>query len=152
MRVENQRSRELAPLNINGCFPFLTCPPSFPVPLSFLFLSSPSRRAAHTISHTHASLVVLGLGLGRDADRRKKTGSRRRIVIKEHLVAEDRKRMSRCRWAPVEGLAREVPSPTWPQSEGCPREGREGWLLEEQDRKRRCKVDANNYGRLHLCW
>lgn len=31
---------------------------------------------------------------GRDADRRKKTGSRRWIEIKEHLVAEDRKRMS----------------------------------------------------------
>jgi len=68
MRVENQRSRELAPLNINGCFPFLTCPPSFPVPLSFLFLSSPSRRAAqvtryHTLTHHLSSwgwaLVVM---------------------------------------------------------------------------------------------
>ena len=44
-------------------------------------------------------LALLGgsgshLGLGRDADRRKKTGCRRRIVIKEDLDAEDRKRMA----------------------------------------------------------
>jgi len=174
--------------------------PLLPGPLVFplsLLPVSPSS-SSHTISHTHASLVVLGLGLGRDADRRKKTGSRRRIVIKEHLVAEDRKRifggsasswkgpespshtshkhchntlslshhlpvtfsvtlchlarvvmpteerrlvaeegslskntwsqkiargLSRCRWAPVEGLAREVPPLPGLSPRGVPGKG-----------------------------
>merc|ERR1711981_1193706 len=41
----------------------------------------------HTLSHYHHGVG----GPGRDADRRKKTGCRRRNVIKEHLDAEDRK-------------------------------------------------------------
>jgi len=107
---------------------------------------------SHIIFLSHYLCHTLSLGPGRDADRRKKTGSRRRIVIKEHLVAEDRKRIVAVSVSSCRGPGPRGPSPTWPQSEGCPREGREGWLLEEQDRKRRCKVDANNYGRLHLCW
>jgi len=38
--------------------------------------------------------------------RRKKTGWRRRIVNKEDLVAEDRKRRQRCLWAPDQGRVR----------------------------------------------
>lgn len=45
----------------------------------------------HTLSHYHHGVG----GPGRDADRRKKTGCRRRNVIKEHLAAEDRKRIRR---------------------------------------------------------
>ena len=60
-----------------------------------IFTISTIRR--HEIRHISLS-TTLGsgshLGLGRDADRRKKTGCRRRIVIKEDLDAEDRKRMA----------------------------------------------------------
>ena len=52
----------------------------------------------HRITRYATFLLALGgsgihIGPGRDADRRKKTGRRRRIVIKEDLVAEARKRM-----------------------------------------------------------
>jgi len=59
--VENQRSRELDPLNINGCFLSLHVPPPPHVfPLSLLPVPSSS---SHTISHTD-SCITCRLGVG----------------------------------------------------------------------------------------
>merc|ERR1719216_226043 len=67
----------------------------------------PSRRVTHHTSTVttlcHILCHTLSLGPGRDADRRKKTGSRRRIVIKEHLSQKIARGFSAARRAPEKG-------------------------------------------------